>query len=146
MQQENINIFYTDDDEDDRDFFKVAVNEISHSLQIITLGDGDKLIDLLNNPPPTPHIIFLDLNMPRKNGYEVLKELKLIKSNKGIPVIILSTSNDEISIGTTRQLGAKMYITKPSSINLLKKAIKHILSINWETFDSYSEDFVYKSD
>ncbi len=138
------NIFYTDDDEDDQDFFKIAVHAVSPTSKIVTLGDGDELMILLKNPPPVPHIIFLDLNMPGKNGYDVLKEIRLSESTKHFPVVVFSTSDDALSINATRQLGANMYITKPSSIGLLQTVIKHTLSINWETFDSGGENFVYR--
>lgn len=144
MSKEVSTIFYTDDDEDDRNFFKVAVHKISPSLQLSTFQDGNELMHRLGNPPPTPHILFLDLNMPGKNGYDVLKEIERSENTKGIPVVILSTSNDEVSVNTTKLLGANMYIPKPSSISSLIKAIKYALSIDWDNFDSNGDDFVYR--
>ena len=72
MPEDSVKIFYTDDDQDDQEIFIDAVNEISDSLQIVTQRNGDELIKMLKSRPPVPSIIFLDLNMPVKNGYEVL--------------------------------------------------------------------------
>ncbi len=83
--------------------------------------------------------------MPIKNGYEVLQEIKQSERTKYLPVIIFSTSDDEKAINTTRQLGANLYIPKPSSFSSLKKAIKHSLSINWDTFTPSPENFVYRA-
>ena len=145
MIKENFNIFYTDDDKDDRDTFIDAVNEISKSWKILTQSDGDELINLLKSPPPFATIIFLDLNMPRKNGYEVLKEIRQTDDFKDIPIVILSTSNDENTIAKTRLLGASLYISKPWSFNSLKDVIQYAISINWETFGTSGDDFVYKA-
>jgi response regulator RpfG family c-di-GMP phosphodiesterase len=145
MNSEVCKIFYTDDDVDDRDLFVDAALHVSDSLEVITQGNGDELICLLNNPPPFPNLIFLDLNMPIKNGYEVLKEIKQSERTKSLPVIVFSTSDDQDTVDLTRKLGANLYITKPSSFSLLKKVIKYSLSIDWETFTPSTENFVYKA-
>ena len=76
MQKGQYTIFYTDDDPDDQDFFKEVVAEITPQHNIFTQNDGYELLEILQNPPPSPHIVFLDLNMPRKSGYQVLKEIR----------------------------------------------------------------------
>lgn len=144
MHSEAFCIFYTDDDRDDHDIFIDAANQLSTSLQVITQDNGDDLIRLLKSPSPLPDIIFLDLNMPVKNGYEVLKEIKQFEDLRNLPVVIFSTSNDTKAISTTRQLGASLYITKPSSFGSLKSAIQYSLSIDWQTFNPSEEDFVYR--
>lgn len=138
-------IFYTDDDRDDRDIFIDAARQVSAFLQIITQRNGDELIRLLNNPPPFPNLIFLDLNMPVKNGYQVLQEIKQLEHIKSLRVIVFSTSDDENTISTSRQLGANLYIPKPSSFSSLKKVITYSLSINWDTFSPSNENFVYRA-
>ncbi len=141
----NVNIFYADDDIDDLNIFVDAAHEVSSSLQVITQESGDDLIRNLNNPPPYASLVFLDLNMPLKNGYEVLKEIKESDQTKDVPVIIFSTTTDVNAIQNTRMLGANYYIPKPSTFVSLKNAIKHCLSINWETFMPKAEEFVYRS-
>ena len=145
MDIESRVIYYTDDDMDDREIFKEAALELSESLQIVTQSTGDELIHLLNTAPPSPTLIFLDLNMPIKNGYEVLQEIRQSERTRHFPVIVFSTSDDEKAINTTHELGANLYITKPSTYNSLKQVIKYSLSINWNTFIPSPENFVYKS-
>ncbi|TDH26544.1 response regulator [Segetibacter sp. 3557_3] len=137
-------IFYTDDDPDDQDIFKDAINELAEPIELWTQNTGGELIDLLQNPPPQPHLIFLDLNMPIRNGYEILKEIRETEQLKDFPVVVFSTSDDEKAINTTRQLGANLYIPKPSSFNSLKKVIRHSLSIDWQTFAPTQDTYVYR--
>jgi response regulator RpfG family c-di-GMP phosphodiesterase len=144
MPENSVQIYYTDDDQDDLEIFTDAVNEISNTLQIVTLRNGDELLKLLKTPPLIPFIIFLDLNMPVKNGYEVLKEIKLSAVTRNIPVVILSTGEDPTAINLTKQLGARLYIPKPSSFISLKKAIQYSLSIDWETFAPLDKEFVFR--
>ncbi len=77
--------------------------------------------------PPPPYAIFLDLNMPRKNGFECLSEIRKTPKLKDIMVVIFSTSADKNAIETTYALGANYYIRKPRSFKLLKKAIETVL-------------------
>jgi DNA-binding response OmpR family regulator len=141
----NYNIFYADDDIDDLNIFVDAAYEVSSSLQVITQENGEDLIRNLNNPTSQHNLVFLDLNMPMKNGYEILKEIKQSAHTKDLPVIIFSTTTDVNAIHNTRMLGANYYIPKPSTFVSLKNAIKHCLSINWETFMPKAEEFVYRS-
>lgn len=138
------NIFYTDDDIDDRDFFVDAVREISDCLQVITHCNGNELMKMLHNPPPTPLFLFLDLNMPVKNGFEVLKEIRAFEHLRNLPIIVFSTSDNEEIVNTTRELGASLYVTKPTSYHALKKIIRHSLSVDWTTFTATREDFLLK--
>lgn len=76
------NIYLADDDEDDRSFFQDALKEVCEEYTLTTAADGRELMNILYTPPVRlPDIIFLDLNMPAKNGFECLAE---IKNKKGI--------------------------------------------------------------
>jgi CheY-like chemotaxis protein len=143
MLSANYTIFYTDDDSDDQDFFKEIVTEINSNHKIHFQTNGNELIDTLKNPPPHPHIVFLDLNMPQKNGYDVLKEIRAMESSKDVPVIIFSTSNDDAAIEKTKLLGANLYITKPSSYSEFKKVISSVLSYDWMHFSPPTRDFLF---
>ena len=135
------NIFYTDDDADDQAFFIDAVRDVSSLLEVTTQSDGDELLTLLHNPPPKPSLLFLDLNMPVKNGFEVLKEIRESEQTRDLPVIIFSTSDNEEAVNRTRALGANLYVTKPTSYSKLKKVIMHSLSIDWNTFSASVDDY-----
>lgn len=125
-------IFLADDDQDDVSLFEEALNEISIDARLTTAGDGDEILQLLDsNVPPPPYAIFLDLNMPRKTGFECLKEIKRTSKLKDIPVIILSTAGNQDAIDRTYNDGAHYYIKKPSTFAELKDAIQMVLSSNW---------------
>ncbi|SKA01550.1 response regulator [Sediminibacterium ginsengisoli] len=138
------NIFYTDDDKDDQDLFKSVIDEMNQSLSLHLHSTGDELLHAIKNPPPRPSIVFLDLNMPEKNGFEVLKELRSYHYSKQTPVVIFSTSDDSKAIAQSKDLGANMYVTKPESYEVLRGMVAHIISIDWENFASSDKSFVYR--
>jgi CheY-like chemotaxis protein len=140
----DLTIFYTDDDEDDLSIFADAVESLPKKIELKTYTGGEKLLNAIYNPPPTPHIVFLDLNMPGKNGFDVLAELKETEK-KDIPIIIFSTSNEPSIIEKCRHLGADLFITKPVLMKDIIKSIEHALEINWKEFVPNSHNFVYKS-
>jgi len=125
------NIFLADDDADDRLIFEEALKEMDIKTALTSTKDGVELMALLDNTvPPPPYVVFLDLNMPRKNGLECLAEMKDIQKLKNIPVVIFSTSDHPGTIEKTYTLGATYFICKPRSFELLKKAIETILSFD----------------
>jgi DNA-binding NarL/FixJ family response regulator len=125
------NIFLADDDPDDRLFFEDALKELGIKTELIMTNDGVELMTVLDHTvPPPPHVVFLDLNMPRKNGLECLAEIRRIQKLKNIPVVIFSTSDSPNTIDTTYSLGATYFICKPRSFDLFKKAIETILSFD----------------
>lgn len=135
-------IFYADDDIDDLDFFKEVTSEINKPVSLFE--QGDELIEALHNPPPSASIIFLDLNMPVKSGFEILTEIKATPATSDIPVIILTTSISPDDISQCKELGANLYIRKPTSMDGLKKAINHVLSVDWKNFIPTDKDFLYR--
>lgn len=127
------NIFLTDDDADDCMLFSEALHEIyaEDEAQLIIASDGVKLMQALDeNVPPPPEVIFLDLNMPRKNGFECLDEIRRDPKLKDIPVVIYSTSSNNDIVNRTYQQGANYYICKPQSYTLLKRTIQFVLSFD----------------
>lgn len=115
-----ITILMADDDEDDRDLARDALEGTRLGDRMEFVVDGQDLIDYLRHDgaysqaaTPRPSIILLDLNMPRKDGREALAELKADESLRQIPVVILTTSNDEVDLQNAYDLGASSYITKP---------------------------------
>lgn len=138
-----LTIFYTDDDAEDLEFFTEVTSQIGDHLNIVTQNNGKKLLQDLENPPPNPHIVFLDLNMPGFSGFDVLQQLRSSDSFKKLPIVIFSTSSDEQTIAKSLALGASYYVPKPTDFSLLKKTIQHTLSIDWNTFRANKENFVY---
>ncbi len=145
MKTNDLTIFYADDDLEDLDFFTEVTNTINSDIRVITHEDGTQLINALHNPPPSPHVIFLDLNMPGRNGFEVLEELKSTEGIKDIPVVVFSTSTDEANIARSRSLGASFYLPKLPSYEEFKKSIEDTLNINWNTFETNASNFLYSA-
>ncbi|MBE9464676.1 response regulator [Dyadobacter subterraneus] len=140
-------IFLVDDDEDDCLLFEDALREVCDTTELRTANDGVELMDILENKiPPTPDVIFLDLNMPKKNGLECLSEIRSEGKYKDIPVVIFSTSGEEETINKVYDQGANYYIRKPGSYPKLKMAIQHILSIDWRQhpFKTFKENFYFQ--
>ena len=112
-----------DDDEDDRFAFTSALKEMLSSTECMEAESGDKALVQLRESEILPDFIFLDINMPRMNGYDCLKELKGDKKLQNIPVIMYSTSLTEQSIKEFRTLGASSYLIKPNDLSKLPEAI-----------------------
>ncbi|RZK11830.1 MAG: response regulator, partial [Flavobacterium sp.] len=77
------------------------------------------------------------------SGLDVLQQLRSSDKYKKLPIVIFSTSSDEQTIAKSLELGANFYVTKPTDFSLFKKTIQHTLSINWDTFKTSKENFVY---
>lgn len=128
-----INIMLADDDEDDRNFFNDAIKELKINNNLTVFKNGSELMDCLENPDTTlPHILFLDLNMPSKNGNECLREIRLNPKFKDVSIAIYSTSSAEKDIEETFVGGANIYIKKPNDFTNLKKVLKEVVNINWQ--------------
>ncbi len=127
-------IFLADDDEDDCILFEDALREVCCETILKTANDGLELMEILEEAvPPPPDVIFLDLNMPLKNGFECLADLKSINKLRNIPVVIFSTSAQKDAVERVYSQGAHYYICKPTSFDKLKNAIEKVLSIDWST-------------
>ena len=136
-------IFYIDDDFDDLEFFKDAVDDLGKNVELFNMPDP--MIELLRNPPPAPSVIFLDLNMPFKTGFEIIEIIRKSDAYQDLPLIIYSTASSIESITKCRELGASMYVVKPTSMENLKKAIMHVVDIDWENHNVTAKNFLYKS-
>ena len=135
-------LFYVDDDADDLMIFEIAAEAVGATASLF--ADGDLLLHSLNHPPPIPSVVFVDLNMPRISGYDIIREMKASDRLKDIPIVILSTASDALNIRKSRNMGANYYITKPTSLENLKRAIAHTLKIDWATFAPSDATFVHR--
>lgn len=143
--KKDLTIFYTDDDQEDLDFFREIIDIIDADVNVVTQNNGQQLLHALENPPPTPHLIFLDINMPGMNGLEILKKLRSSYQHKNLPVIMFSTSNDEQIIEKSRELGASYYVPKSGIFEHFKKSIEHALAMDWSGFMPTNKNFVYSN-
>ena len=129
MASDIANIFLADDDEDDCIFFQDALSELKFDVRLVVAKDGMQAMDILYQQSPLPDIIFLDLNMPLKNGFECLAEIKNDQKLTHMPVVIFSTSAQPMAIERAYQDGAWLYLRKPKTFNSLKAALKVIFEM-----------------
>lgn len=120
-------IFLADDDVDDRDLFEEAAALIKPDIRIRAVRDGEELMGLLTHPDQPPSWIFLDLNMPRKNGKECLNEIRNNKDLRNIPLVIYTTSLNPLDIDETFDMGASYFLRKPNSFEELKNLLQRVL-------------------
>ncbi len=133
MSNKLLRILLADDDEDDRLFFKEALEAIKIKTIVTTVNDGIELMEYLLLPNALlPDVIFLDLNMPRKDGMQCLEEIRNNDALKELTVAIYSTSGAERDIEETFIKGANVYIKKPNDFSALKKVVEDALKINWQ--------------
>ncbi len=131
---EDISILIAEDDADDRFLLQAAFTENGFKDKLLFVENGVELVDYLlklaqsGNNVKMPRFILLDLNMPKKDGREVLKEIKQHADLKKIPVIIFSTTNNEQEMRRCYELGANSYITKPNSFENLIKTVAALRS------------------
>jgi CheY-like chemotaxis protein len=129
-----ITIVLADDDEDDRKLAQDALAESRLANDLHTVEDGEELMDYLLRrgkytalaDSPRPGLILLDLNMPKKDGREALREIKADPSLRQIPVVVLTTSKAEEDIYRTYDLGANSFITKPVMFESLVKVMREL--------------------
>ena len=135
-----LTILLADDDFDDCNFFKEALAKLTLSTNLKTVNDGEELMQLLTNETiDLPNILFLDINMPRKNGFECLSEIKKNERLKDLPIVIFSTSNSRDNINHAFKIGANIYIRKPGNFNQLMQVIQHAIPIASDKIVSTSQ-------
>ena len=129
-----LNILFADDDVDDRLLFEKALGEIPITSRLTTVKDGEQLMHyLLDNFEQLPDVLFLDLSMPRKNGFECLSEIGDNINLKAMPVVMISTSYssdtlyEQSMIGMLYKMGARDFIRKPGDFEKLKQGIHSAL-------------------
>ena len=127
-----ITILMADDDEDDRMMAQDAMDEARVANQLHCVEDGEELLAYLQrrgkyaelSQQPLPGLILLDLNMPRKDGREALKEIKADPALRRIPIVVMTTSKAEEDIYRTYDLGVSSFIVKPVSFEALVEIMK----------------------
>lgn len=126
MKKEPVVILMADDDDDDYLLAKKALKTSKLLNTLVRVKDGEELVDYLlkkgeysDKETLRPGIILLDLNMPRKDGREALKEIKEHEGLRDIPVVVFTTSKAEEDIYKSYQLGVNSFITKPVTFNNL---------------------------
>lgn len=144
MNDKILNILLAEDDQDDCLLFKEVLEELAASAQLTVVHNGEQLMQLLDQGGPLPDILFLDLNMPRKNGFACLEEIKQNEKLKDIPIVAISTSFEQDMVTLLYKKGVQHYIRKPNEFSLLKKVIQNALKLTTEPHSAQplKENFV----
>jgi DNA-binding response OmpR family regulator len=121
-----LRLLIVDDDVDDRELLRAAVSTIYPSIECEEAVDGYDTLTLLNRTTTLPDFIFLDLNMPRIDGFQCLKEIKENENWKNISIIVYCQSKRTVDKETALKLGALHFITKSHELVNLQKEIRFV--------------------
>jgi chemotaxis family two-component system response regulator Rcp1 len=124
-------ILMVDDDEEDCHIVRSAVLRLKPAVRFECIFSGDELLTYLRTSTatgerPRPDLILLDLNMPRKNGWETLQEVRSSPEYAGIPVIVLTTSQGQDDVSRSYRAGSNAFVTKPSSRSEMDRLLNTI--------------------
>lgn len=147
MENNPLFILLADDDEADRLLFIEIFSELHIKAIVKTFNNGMELMQSLTEKDTLlPHLLFLDLNMPLKDGLQCLKEIRSNEKLKNISVAIYSTSSNIKDMEETFHNGANIYITKPSDFNILKKVLEKAVmtAIQYQQVGMKKENFLLR--
>jgi CheY-like chemotaxis protein len=123
-------ILIADDDTDDRLFMDQALRQNGYTETIQFVEDGEELMEYLRSEgrykdlsPAWPNLLILDLNMPRKNGFQALEEIKDDPKLRRLPVVVMTTSSADEDVVKTYNLGVNSFVTKPFNFNRLVEMV-----------------------
>lgn len=130
-------VLLIDDDEDDFMVFEDALKEIDASLVVSYIGSAKDFE--AKKDCEAPDIIFLDINMPDKDGFEWLQQIR--SSGYAVPVIMYSTASNPAYVQRAYEQGANIYFPKPESFKKLQDSLRELLSYNWQQPQKITEQF-----
>ena len=136
-----LSILLVDDDADDHEFFLDAITKAKTNthVKIKTLKDGGEITrELMNGFGRLPDIIFLDINMPGKNGHQILEEIRRQKKLNDVAIAIFTTSSNDYDICKAHETGANLYIKKPDRLSELVAIIEKVFALNWKNHPPHS--------
>lgn len=140
-------VVFAEDDEDDQLYFREVFREINPHIRIVFVSNGIQLLRLLKNF--LPDLLFLDLEMPYKNGLECLVDLRSDPSSANLPVVIFSSTMKPANIQTAYEMGAHLFLHKSSKYSEYSDCLKKILSMDWDRpeiiREKYCTDNVFHS-
>lgn len=132
-------IILAEDDVDDQNIFQLALQEIDTTIQTQFVFNGKELMSLLERHQPD--LLFLDLDMPYKNGLECLIEMKNDPALEAIPVIVFSSTTKPSNIQAAYEMGAHLFFIKPPIYSDYLSSIKAILKLDWKNPQAVREQY-----
>jgi CheY-like chemotaxis protein len=130
--QQSKRVFLIDDDEDDKLFFGIGLNEYDPTIEFLYDKDSEAALRrLFEKMQPLPDIVFLDWNMPKLSGRQILGAIRANGRYNNVPVIIFTTSSSSQDKDEAELLGASYFLSKPASLYELKRNLATIFSSVW---------------
>ena len=133
-------ILLADDDRDDHLIFHSALMTINPELQLERVSDGMELLTLLNNY--IPNLLFVKMDMPRKNGLECLKVIRQYPTLNALPMVVFSSTTRTSNIESAYEMGADLFFIKPVAYADLVSAITALLALNWSDRQKVKEQYL----
>ena len=125
------NIWLADDDIDDCEIFEDVIKQILPTASVTIMSNGEELMRVLT-PARSPDILFLDINMPVKDGLSCLVEIRAQRHFSKLPIVIFSSANQSKIVDQSYDYGANLYFSKPASFNQLIAGMSQLFKMNWD--------------
>jgi CheY-like chemotaxis protein len=128
-----VEVIFTDDDQDDLDFFREALLKVERPTNLTTFNDCEGLMKYLGRKksPPSPDLLFLDINMPKMDGLTCLHNIRENQQYRKLPIIMFTTSLRPLDVEQSYRWGANLYIKKPGGFEELVVTLKRLFSKQW---------------
>lgn len=139
-QTEVKNLVIADDDPDDRDLYREALDDLNAGLNLLMYCNGDQLMRDTSRLR-LADLMIIDLNMPYKNGFECLEELRREPLLKTKPLVVFSTSKDPDEINRCYDMGANLFVVKPDSYTAIRRIMRTLLLIDWKKFEKLERSY-----
>lgn len=133
------NIIFCEDDEDDRYLFKEITKEFNSSIKVEFISDGFRLLQLLKHF--VPDLLFLNLEMPFKNGLECLVAIRANPSLESLPVVIFSSTTRQANIQTAYEMGANLFLIKSPTYSEYSSSLRAVLNLNWSNPNAIKDQY-----
>ena len=134
-------IFYIDDDVEDIELISEVANNLGEeicSFQAVT-----DLMHLLDNPPPHPAVVLIDLHLGVIDGAEVVEKIRASPKFTDVPIVMLSNAANPLKVAQSREAGANLFMVKPTSMKKISEALQYIIAIDDWSFGP--EQFIYSN-
>lgn len=129
----SLNVVLAEDDKDYQEIFNNALTEVNIPTTLTVVSDGMELMKTLQSPnSPSYNIVVLDINMPKKDGIECLREIKQDKKLSNTFSVILTSSQDIMIKQTAYDAGANLFLTKPEDFDEYVETVRKILTSDWQ--------------
>ena len=149
VKTENIsplNVLFVDDDSDESYLFNEALEHAGLSVILTNASNGNHFAEILSSEE-LPDLVFLDVNMPYKDGVETLVEIRKLKKYDQLPIVMYSTTKVADTINACYNAGANLFVVKPEDIDGMVKVVNKICTIDWKNFNKLPrEEFVITVD